>query len=186
VSATVGLCEPDGTLLMVTTRLDGDGDIPYETLRTLIGGLIDRVIVSDTVDVWVHDEGRYLLPMNVLSRPFYPIGLHGPMVFTTYDDYGGTGPITKPSSCCGRLRPPHLTLRDLQSQARRQGQRGARHRPRLRCQVGLVAHRDIPNPTTRSNRHEETTRRAAGPSPAHPSATQHRSRDEARRVQPRR
>lgn len=93
---TVVLCEPDGTLLLVSTQLDAEGDIPLATLQALVGGWVSCVHIANGLDVWVNDEGRNVgMPTNMLSRRLYPGGLAGPMVFATTDEHGGTGSCGK-------------------------------------------------------------------------------------------
>jgi hypothetical protein len=41
-----------------------DGSLQYETMRDLVGGLIERVPLADGIDAWVNEEGTYTCRPN--------------------------------------------------------------------------------------------------------------------------
>src|SRR5690606_10210238 len=74
----------DGNLTEVTF-----GDSSLKALQEGVGGIVDCVSLSDTIDMWVHDEGMFMFAVNPFASAIAPVirgqrlqDFHGAVVFT--------------------------------------------------------------------------------------------------------
>jgi len=62
-------------------------------MQAVVGGYIERVQLSETVDLWLNEEGRITgLPLNRLVRDDYgnDWDVHGDVFLASHDDEGDT------------------------------------------------------------------------------------------------
>lgn len=98
-SATL-VIRPDGEIFDI--NLQSSDSTTLQQLREHIGcSTVDRVALTDRIDMWLDDEGLYTQPVNApataLARHF---GLdwqayHGPAVICGADDEGGTTDLSR-------------------------------------------------------------------------------------------
>jgi hypothetical protein len=77
-------CEPREILIS-----SGPNKETYNSLKTLVGGILDVIYLGDGLDGFINDEGLLMgLPPNVYTET--GALLVGPIVFTRTDDEGET------------------------------------------------------------------------------------------------
>lgn len=70
----------------------------FRDMQDVVGGLLEHVSVSDTVDMWINDEGKLLgLPTNLFlayNGRIYD-SVQGDILFSSHDDEGETIGLSK-------------------------------------------------------------------------------------------
>lgn len=67
-----------------------------ESMQAVVGGFVEHVSLTQTLDIWVNEEGLLLqLPYNrTLATPFGEIPLFGTILVTSHDEQGETIGLT--------------------------------------------------------------------------------------------